>query len=87
VGDPDGPGVGDALAGLRIAGTGTGAATTVAALPAAFLFIAAILAAISARFLAMRSAPDNYRNQSRSVCPKCDRGDGTHCRGRLGTIG
>jgi hypothetical protein len=56
-GDPDGPGVGDALAGF--AGTGTGAAITVAAKPTAFFFIAATLAATSALFWAMRSAPES----------------------------
>jgi hypothetical protein len=47
-GDPDKPGDGDVLTGL--ADTGTGAATTVAAMPTAFFFIAATLAATSALF-------------------------------------
>jgi hypothetical protein len=49
-GDPDRPGVGEALDDLAIAAMGTGAATTVADTPAAFFLIAATLAAISARF-------------------------------------
>lgn len=43
----DGPGDGDALAGL---GAGTGGAATDADAPSALFFIAASLAAISARF-------------------------------------